>query len=202
MTTAARDAAVRHANLSEAAADAGPLANAAGPTTAAMRSMIDAAARAGSSRPGSAQAGAPPPGSPSQPGFTAASEATSDAAGAAAVGGAAARAVGGSAEAGPAGTGPFVDSTAPVDTKSLRRLVEDMRRRGWRLLVRLRVPADAQTSLEPSVKQLPLHGQVVCWQGGASLDKCPGARAGAHCSPCLTACGQLQATNQCGAHPR
>ncbi|KAL4419202.1 hypothetical protein ABPG77_000596 [Micractinium sp. CCAP 211/92] len=134
VTTAARDAAARHADLSEAAADAGALANAAGTTTAAMRSMIDAAARAGSSRPGSAQGGAPPPGGPSQPGFTAASEATSDAAGAAAVGGAAARAVGGAAEAGPAGTGPFVDSTAPVDTKSLRRLVEDMRRRGWRLL--------------------------------------------------------------------
>lgn len=136
MTTAARVAAIRHVDMSEAA---GP-ADAAGPTSAAMRIMIDAAARraaagAGGTRPGSAAGDAPPPAGTGRPASSASGEVQGEAVGQAAAPMPPAAPAGPSAAVAAEGAGPAVDSTAPVDTKSLRRLIEDMKRRGWQLLV-------------------------------------------------------------------
>ncbi|KAL4422275.1 hypothetical protein ABPG75_008472 [Micractinium tetrahymenae] len=139
VTAAARAAAIRHMDLTEAAAEGGGPADANGPTSAAMRAMIDAAARraaagAGGSRPGSAQAAAAPaPAGTSRPGSSASGNAGDGTAGEM-PGPAAAAASAGSGVSLPAVAGPFIDSSAPVDTKSFRRLVEDMRSRGWQML--------------------------------------------------------------------
>lgn len=191
----AREAASRHASRSEAVADAGGPGAGAGPTSATMRAMIDATARraaagaGGSSRPGSAQGEAPL--ATSRPGSAAVGEAGAGAAGAAAAGGAPPTSAA-AAGALPVVTGPFVDSTAPVDTKSFRRLIEDMRRRGWQMLVSLLVFTAWLTAIElatPSTKNLA-KGQrwFACIEVRDAM-ACKGVAGHAPCARPCCVCG-------------
>lgn len=110
MTAAAKAAAMRHAEQEEAASAIQPVSAAA--SAEAMRSMIEAASRS-SSRPGSV---AGPVGGACD----------SDAEG----GPCAAMAAGAATISGGAAAFGRIE-VEPVDTKSLRRVVEDMKRRGW-----------------------------------------------------------------------
>ncbi|KAL4422273.1 hypothetical protein ABPG75_008470 [Micractinium tetrahymenae] len=174
VTAAARAAAIRHMDLTEAAAEGGGPADTNGPTSAAMRAMIDVAARRaaggpGGSRPGSAQAAAAPaPADASRPGSSASGGAGGDTAGEMPAP-AAAAASAGSGVSLPAVVGPFINSSAPVDTKSFRRLVEDMRSRGWQMLGST---GGGHLRCERVLPDLGGFKQVYFSRGGRSSGRC------------------------------
>lgn len=137
VTAAAKAAAASYAEREAAAAPAVPANQyaAAAASAEAMRAMIDAAAR--NSRPGSGASAA--------------------AAAVAGSGEAAGEAGGEQVDPAAAVAEPAFASSQPVDTKSLRRLVEDMRGRGWRLHA---ASSGGHIRCERTFPDLPGHKQI------------------------------------------